>query len=205
MFGEEETQLKSENYVYLKNVKNDYESASFKQNLGLKYIYDNYNFKYVFVCGSDTFINIPKMLLFLKTLNYEDNLYIGGHGDYRTILNEKLYFHSGGPGIVLSKGCMDKIHSRLVNLFYWWEEICTKMNDLYFLTACDVCLAYLLQLDEINSTIITNNNFYHCNYRGIPCCYYKITVQNIITCHSMSSQDFDNFYLLLLANNFFIK
>jgi len=58
MFGEEKTDLIDDKYVYLKNVKNDYESASHKQNLGLKYIYDNYNVDYVLTCGTDTYINI---------------------------------------------------------------------------------------------------------------------------------------------------
>ena len=43
----EKTDLIDDKYIYLKDVKNDYKSASHKQNLGLKYIHDNYNFDYV--------------------------------------------------------------------------------------------------------------------------------------------------------------
>jgi hypothetical protein len=85
MFGEEKTDLIDDKYIYLKDVKNDYESASHKQNLGLKYIYDNYNFDYVLTCVTDTYINIDKLLLFLDNLNVDDKLYIGGHGDIRRI------------------------------------------------------------------------------------------------------------------------
>ena len=49
--GEEPTDLiDNEKYIYLKNVENDVASAAHKQNLGLKYIYENYDAEFVFVC-----------------------------------------------------------------------------------------------------------------------------------------------------------
>ena len=201
--------LDMSNFIFLKNVKNDYESASHKQNLGLKYIHENYATKFVYVCGSDTFVNIHKMLVYLQHLNYTDNLYIGGHGDYRTILNDKIYFHSGGAGFILSQGCLTKLYPKLENLFEDWKLICEKMNNnMYFLTACDVCISYVLQKEPINSTIINNSNFYHCNYKGYPCCMFKMnydTLKNKITCHLMKPEDFDTYYKVLKNNNFFIQ
>ena len=46
--GEEKTEYHGEEFVYLNGVSNDYISASYKQNLGLKYIHDNYNYNFVF-------------------------------------------------------------------------------------------------------------------------------------------------------------
>lgn len=199
----------NKNCVYLNGVKNDYESASHKQNLGLKYIHENYDTKFVYVCGSDTFVNIHKLLLFLKQFDYNDNLYIGGHGDYRTILDQKIYFHSGGGGFLLSKDCLNKLYYRLENLFEEWRTICEEMNNnMYFLTACDVCIAYVLQQEPINSKIIISPDFYHCNYRGYPCCVFKTnndTLKNRITSHLMKSEDFDSYYEILKNNNFFIQ
>jgi len=96
--GEEPTDLIDDKYVYLKGVSNDYLSASYKQNLGLKYIYENYDAKYVYCCGTDTYINIEKLILYLKTFNDHDKLYIGGGGNntlYRNIGNRMIYYHSG--------------------------------------------------------------------------------------------------------------
>ena len=105
-FGEEECDLiDPKKYIYLKGVNNDYLSASYKQNLGLQYIYDNFDAKFIFVCGTDTYINIYKLLDYTTTLNENDKLFIGGHGDYRVIDGRKYYFHAGA-GFMLSKECL---------------------------------------------------------------------------------------------------
>ena len=76
--GEEQTDLVGENYIYLKGVGNDYLSASYKQDLGLKYIYENYNdIEFVYVAGTDVYINIDNLLTNISSLNHEKNLYIG--------------------------------------------------------------------------------------------------------------------------------
>ena len=61
--GEEKTELIVEQYVHLPNILNDHFSASDKKNLGLKYISDNYDTKLFFICGTDTYVNIKKLLI----------------------------------------------------------------------------------------------------------------------------------------------
>ena len=48
-------------YINLFGVKNDYLSASYKQFLGMKYIYENYKTKFIICLGTDTYLNIPKL------------------------------------------------------------------------------------------------------------------------------------------------
>jgi len=110
--GEEKTDLIGDNYVNLKGVKNDYLSASYKQFLGLKYIYEMYNPNFVFCCGTDTYINIDKLVNYIINFNFNpnSNLYIGGHGDFRQIGDKNIYFHSGGAGFLLTNGCLDKLY-----------------------------------------------------------------------------------------------
>ena len=91
--GEEMTDYHEDNFVYLPGVSNDYLSASHKQYLGIKYIHEHYDTKYVLSCGTDTFVNLPKLVLYLKQFNPEDSLYIGGYGDTRIIGDESYYFH----------------------------------------------------------------------------------------------------------------
>ena len=53
-------------YINLDGVKNDYLSASYKQFLGMKYIYENYKTKFIISIGTDTYLNIPKLLLYIN-------------------------------------------------------------------------------------------------------------------------------------------
>lgn len=209
--GEEKTDLINENkYIYLKDVENDYESAAYKQNLGLKYIYENYNADFVFTCGTDTYINIDKLLLYINQLDKNKKLYIGGHGDYRIIGNDNVYFHSGGAGFILSNSVSSELYPQLCNIQNEWENICLINNVEYLITACDVLISYYVG-KIIDIEIIKNKNFYSCNHKGLCynstllCCGKKVNVYEIISCHNMTMRDFDELTLILENNNFFVQ
>ena len=201
--GEEQTDLLDNNkYIYLKDVKNDYESAFHKQNLGFKYIYENYNADFVFCCGTDTFVNIEKMLIYITQFDKNRKLYIGGHGTTRNINNRDIYFHSGGAGFLLSNGAISALYPLFENMQDRWVKICNISSTLNLSWACDVAIAYYLQ--DLNTVIVINNDaFFGCNYKGwvhdytYNCCSSKIKIENIITCHSMSLPDFDDFNKIL--------
>jgi hypothetical protein len=53
--GEEKTDLSGGEFINLKGVKDDYESASHKQNLGLAYIHDHVPSQFVIAVGTDTY------------------------------------------------------------------------------------------------------------------------------------------------------
>jgi hypothetical protein len=181
------------------NTPDDYYSATIKQYDGLRNILKNENFKFVFVCGGDTFVNIPKMLKLIETLNYQDKIYLGGHGDEREINNEKIYFHSGGGGFILSSSLVFD----LFNNFPKIEEEWIKISGKYFKPSCDVSIAYFINKLE-NVKIIKNDKFYHCNYLGNPCHRNKIKKQEIITCHLMTPENVKKFYQELIENNFYL-
>lgn len=192
------------NFIYLDGVSDDYMSASYKQNLGLKYIYENYKPEFVLCCGSDTFINIPKLLTYLDEFNPCDNLYIGGHGCHRSIGIKTYYFHSGA-GFILSNECLKHMYPFLNNLTDDWKNICKNNNVEYLTPACDVAISYYLQKNEDVQIIKSNDSsFMNCNYKGHPCHMSTIKINEIILCHNMSFDDFDNFNDILLSNNFFI-
>ena len=204
--GEEKTDLQGDQYVNLPNVNNDYLSASYKQFLGLKYIFDNFKTKFVMCIGTDTYLNIKKLDSFLQNYNSNENLYIGGHGDYRMIDNTNTFFHSGGPGFILTYTCLKLIYPHLETFMEKWIDICNKNNIQNLIPACDVGIAYLINLPEINATTIhaPDSVFMHCNYLGIPCHPNRINYNNLISCHSMSLLDFDNFTHLLENNNYYM-
>jgi beta-1,4-mannosyl-glycoprotein beta-1,4-N-acetylglucosaminyltransferase len=215
--GEEKTDLIDNNrYVYLENVDNDYLSASYKQNLGLKYIYENFNFNYVFICGTDTFINIPKIVDYVCSIS-DDKLYIGPGGDYKYVENRNYFFQSGS-GFILTKSCIQYLYPTLHEITEQWIDVCNKSNVTHLIPGCDVAIGYYLQKDDFikeENILIDEELFLIHNFRG-KCNYIdnnsltlknenEVNINKIITCHFMNLQDFDDFYDLLQKNNYFIE
>jgi len=193
-------------YINLPNITNDYLSASYKQFLGLKYIYDNYTTKYIICCGTDTYLNIPKLINYIKKFNPDDNLYIGGHGCNRVLNNKNYYFHSGGPGFIITYPCLKQLYPFLEGIMKDWINVCINSNEINLIPACDVAISYYLQLDNKDTKIIKTNDlsFTFCNYKGYPCHINQIDITKIISCHLMSLDDFDEFTQILIDNNYFI-
>jgi hypothetical protein len=193
-------------YINLVGVNNDYFSATYKQFLGLKYVNENYNPKFVIAIGSDTYLNIPKLLLYINKFDYNDNLYIGGHGCVREICSKKYYFHAGGPGFIITHGCLIKLYSILPTLIDDWINTCNINNIQYLIPCCDVSIAYYLQQPNINSKIIKTDDlsFLQCNYQGYPCHINDVDMSKIVACHNMNKADFIHFTNILIMNNFFV-
>jgi hypothetical protein len=196
----------SENYVYLDNIGDDMMSASFKQWFGLKHIYENFKTKFIFVCGTDTFVNIYKLLNIIKDLDYKEKLYIGGHGDTRKIENQDIYFHSGGAGFLISHASLRALYPLLPIIHDSWLDICKKINRLDLQIACDVSIAYYLKKLDCKTIIIDKCKFRSCNYLGFPCHinFGRENIKDIIVCHYMSSSDFDHFNNILINNHYFL-
>ena len=193
-------------YINLPGVGDDYLSATYKQFLGLKHVKENYNTKFIICVGSDTYLNIPKLLLFINKFDYNDNLYIGGHGCVRKIASTEYYFHSGGPGFIITRGCLIKLYKILPTIIDNWIKLCIENNIQHLIPACDVAISYYLQQSYIDSKIIKTNDlsFLHCNYKGYPCHINQVEMSNIIVCHLMSPIDFINFTNILNKSNFFV-
>lgn len=207
-FGEDETDLIGDNYIYLPNVKNDYDSAAYKQYLGFKYIYENYNAEFIYTCGTDTFINIKNLLSYINTLEYGKKLYIGGHGTTRQVGDKCVYFHCGGAGTIITNKILEELYPQLDIIQDQWRAICEHNSVHWWIAASDVSMGYFLAnppyADDV--LIIKNTNFYSCNYLGhrcdgTYCCKDIINIDTLITCHHMSLNDFDNFQKILNNNN----
>lgn len=184
--------------IHLENVENDYLSASYKQYGGLKYIYENYNFNYVFICGTDTFVLTDNLIKFINDdpqISPDKPLIIGGHGDNRQICNTSVHFFAGGPGFILSKATMDIIYPQLGTMQEEWMWLCAENGYTTFVTACDLSLCYFLKRCGI-IFINAENRFFNCNYLGYypdhsPCCVKSVNIKTMISCHHMSLDNFD--------------
>lgn len=182
--GEECSGKCGENVVHLKNVGDDYTSAGFKQWYGMKFLYENHpKSKFYYIIGSDTYVQLDKILEYISSFNSNEYLYIGGHGNYYNVKNKKIYFHSGGCGFILSNSLMCFIYPRIQN----WVESC--FIPIY---CCDVWLAYMLEICEIKINLIFCNNFRGCtldgldNKRNICCVSKRHDILNCWVCHYMT-------------------
>jgi hypothetical protein len=194
--GEELSSLIGDDYIYLKGVNNDYFSASYKQNLGLKYIFDNFTFNYVYVCGTDTFVNIKFLKQYITKFDSNEQLCIGGHGDYRTVQEKQIYYHSGGPGFLITYSAICKIQYLLDDMVELWVMIVQKQN-LY--TACDLALCFFLNYTGCKF-VIDDEVFFHCNHKGYPCHMNKETKKDVVAYHNMSLSDFDEYFDFIQEN-----
>jgi hypothetical protein len=199
----EEGPFTGDEYIHLENVENDYLSASYKQYGGLKYIYENYKFNYVFICGTDTYVLTDNLIKFINEdpqISPDKPLVIGGHGDNRQIGESSLHFFSGGPGIILTKATMDIIYPELGSLQEEWMWFCTDNGYKTFVTACDLSLCYFLKRRGV---IFLNacNRFFNCNYLGyhskVACCAKSVDLKTMISCHNMTLNNFDELEKIL--------
>ena len=186
----------------------DERGASYTQWTALKHVRENYpTAKYVMYVGGDAYVNIPKLSHCLGAFSCDVPSYIGGHGDVRKIEGLDVYFHSGGPGFVLTRAGLELLYPRICDVdafMVWWTQICGK--DL--VNAPDVCMGYLSL--ELHLRRITLSGFQNCNYMGYCYnmsfgCHVNRPFNRIISCNNMSSEDFDRWTQILSDNNYFLQ
>lgn len=231
--GEETTELVGDCFIHLPGVQNDYLSASYKQFLGLQYVQHHFPCRFVFVCGTDTYVNVPLLLQFSFNFNHEKPLYIGGHGLTRTVKGKELYFHNGGGGVLLSHACQNRLQTIFPVANDIWQSICENEPD-YLKPVCDIALAYFIEQEIGQSAVFYTPKLAHfidktfgtgaaklctpkylfltCNYNGkygpnleSTCCPVNSTHwPSILSCHLMSLQNFDDFTRILETNHWFV-
>ena len=210
--GEEKTDLVGDEYIYLPGVGNDYNSASHKQNLGLKYIYEKFDADFVYVCGTDTYVNVDSMLNLLSNYSRNDNVFIGGHGFYINMGDIRCYMHSGGSGFIIPRMLHTTIYPYLEGLFEECRLLCVSYKHYNLIPACDFQIAYIIKKFGCGTRIIDVNEMKSCDIHGnnnrehkclIDCCQ-KVSMIDIIACHYMTFDVFDEYYYILHTNNYFV-
>lgn len=193
-------------YIHLPGVHDDYLSASYKQWLGMKYVYENYRPKFIHCMGTDTYMNVPKMLRYLEMFNPAHLLFLGGHGDCREVLQGKrCYFHSGGPGFVITHGVLELLFPLLPHLTEAWFHLCRENHVEPLQPACDVAIGYYLQQPNSPVHVLkADEEFINCNFLGWPCHPGQIQLSKLLVCHLMDADACVAFTQLLEANHYFL-
>lgn len=202
--GEQPTELQNESrYIYLKGVKNDFESMSHKQTKGLKYIYDNYDTEYVFISGADLFVNVDILFSELSLYNSTSSLYIGG--GYDAGLNRKIgqiqfQCHNGGLGVVISNKLLTVIQPYLEDMYMVWKGI-NKKNKCSLNNARDIMIGYFINKHIRQAVYIKNSLFVQREYSiintNIP--------DRLISYYPMVIGDYISYYNHISSNDYFIQ
>ena len=127
------------------DVREDHESAAFKQYLGIQWIMANYDPDFLYVAGSDVHVNVPNMLRLVDQFNPTFPFYIGNAGLIDNCLNSNVLLHDGGPGFILTSETLKRMKPHLNGFQERWIKL---INIWYphhpaYRSACDVSMAIL--------------------------------------------------------------
>lgn len=157
-----------------------------------EWVNEKINPNFFYICNQDVYIILNNLLNLIKTLNNNDLIYVGGHGDFRILGNNKFYFHSPNPGIILSNASLKQLSNS--NLLNEYNNICKK-NNSDLINIGGVAVGYHACL--FNFKLINDSNFFYCNYNGHPCHKGEVNKKSLISCSNMSVKDIYNYYKIL--------
>ena len=138
--------------INLPDVQEDYDSCTYKQSLGLKYMYEKHPSEFYFFGGTDNYVVTERLLKYLEDFDFSDPISIGGHADIRHMGLEFYPFLSGGGGVIISHPLMKRLYdgnflSRDICIL--WEKLCLKYGQSLSY-ACDATLAYVLHKPRLH-------------------------------------------------------
>lgn len=129
------------------NVGEDYFSATPKQFLGLKALYEKFSDKkWFYITGCDAYVYAEPLCAMLNNFDATKPLYIGGNFLKRTVDGTEFFFPAGGCVFVLSNALVAKL---LPHINFILDDLC-KYELFYKDGACDAAMGYyLLKLFDI--------------------------------------------------------
>jgi hypothetical protein len=199
-----DTYVKAIKDTYLKNTDISYK---FFNNIDFENYYEIFewitkkiNPDFLFLCNENTYINTDNLLNFISTLEKDELIYAGGHGDYRCIDTNKFYFHSPNPGIILSNKSIKALSN--VKLFNEYNLFCKK-NNSDLINISGVALGYHASL--FNYKIINTEHIHYCNCDGYPCHRGQVDNLSLISCSNMSPNDILNYYKIQNINSLILS
>lgn len=162
--------------IHLDNVLDDVMSATDKQWLGLKWMYENSPSKWYLLTGTDNYIFPKRILRKLEKHESEDfdqkPLYLGGHAGNITLTPELTFKYYSGSGFFLNHTALGQLMPKITAYKNEWLELCKWYNWLG--VACDAALGYYAKKNQFQ--LIDLQGIYACDWRGFAtgvskCCF----------------------------------
>ncbi len=142
--------------ISLPDVQEDYFSATPKQFLGLKALYEKYpDTKWFYILGCDGYVFYKPLCELLSKYDASKDYYIGGNFLKRNIENTDYFFPAGGPGFALSNPLVKK-------LIPYIERILAEIPSYHLFYeegACDAAMGWFL-LKYLNVKPVYAEGFY---------------------------------------------
>ncbi|MBO4704771.1 MAG: hypothetical protein J5647_03425 [Spirochaetaceae bacterium] len=142
--------------INIDNAGEDYLSATYKQYIGLKIMYEKFpNAKWFYITGCDAYVYSNNLCSMLSKYDSSKDYFIGGHCRYSNIDGTKVFFPAGGPGFCLSSSLVKKLIPKIDFILSDFSNYKVFKNG-----SCDVSLAYyLMKFFSIKVTVVPG--FYH--------------------------------------------
>lgn len=133
--------------ISLGNIGEDYKSAFLKQQLGLKYMYNNNpNADWYSIVGCDTIVFKDRLIAELSKFDSTQDLFVGTY--YKPYSIDDIDFVSlhGGPGFYLSNSLMKKIMAIMDDFnIYWYNKSQTGELSNVDYSSSDTALSYMVK------------------------------------------------------------
>jgi hypothetical protein len=171
-------------------IEDDYQSATHKQNYGLRHMLENYKADYYCIAGTDNYINVDRLIQLCKKYPPETALIIGGYGEVRSI-GYQCYFPLGGGGLIFTRAAAIFFSERLEAMATGWTQLC-KLEAAGYEPACDLQLGHYAW--KWNIPLVREKNLYMCSWTGRAYKFEVIPIggidyENIVICHFMERDD----------------
>jgi len=128
-----------------RGVKDDHQSAAFKQYVGLQWILAHHEPDFVFIAGSDIYLDCHNLLQVVSQFDPVAPFYIGDDSFFNDIFNLNFRFHDGGPGVILSKGALNVMSPYLYQFQERWNQLIDEWYPAWphYKDACDLSVGLL--------------------------------------------------------------
>lgn len=124
-------------------------SAPDKKYLGMKYVYENYDFNFLYLCSSLVPIDDLKKCVLEKNICKNDFLILGKCGGSRMFREVNVHYLSKDTGILLTKPAVKCLYPQLHTLQEEWRDVCSACNSSAYISAFNFSISYFLKMYNI--------------------------------------------------------
>ena len=144
--SDDEKSLNTSHIVHLKGVDDSYDSASLKQWLGYKYLYDNVPSDFYIIVGTDNYVWGERLLPIINKYSPDQPFLISGYGQTRMVGSKQQHFPFGGCGLILTHKAVTILYEKLPILYDNWKKL---IGPGELTAACDLAMAYYAEQHNI--------------------------------------------------------
>lgn len=182
-------------FIHLQDVGEDYQSASYKQWMGLGWLFQNSPSDWYGILGTDNYVFYDRLTTLLSRHSTNVPYMIGGFCQMRNVKGGNCQLLLGGTGLFLNHVAVQKMWNIYSDRTCGGRIICDEwirecqLEGNGFGSACD--LALTLRAQDFDVPLVIEKSLYVCNHKG-EWPYgnsFRINPSTITVCHFMEQTD----------------